>query len=78
MNAIVGERGQVTIPKQIRDRLGIKPKTVLDFHAENGRLSATKVTPADPVAEVRGILKLDEGVDARIARMRGDPDDHGR
>ncbi len=25
--AVVGERGQITIPKDIRKRLGIKPKT---------------------------------------------------
>ena len=36
MQAIVAERGQVTIPKALRERLGITPKTVLDFHEEDG------------------------------------------
>ena len=27
----VGERGQVTIPKEIRDRFGIGPETEVDF-----------------------------------------------
>ena len=33
MNAIVADRGQVTIPKKLRERLGITPRTVLDFEA---------------------------------------------
>ena len=32
MKAKVADRGQVTIPKALRDRLGIRPGTVLDFH----------------------------------------------
>lgn len=27
--SLVGERGQVTIPKEIRDRLGIKPRSAV-------------------------------------------------
>lgn len=28
----IGERGQVTIPKEIRDRFGIGPETEVEFH----------------------------------------------
>ena len=38
----VAERGQVTIPKRLRDRLGVKPGTVLEFSEERGRLIAVK------------------------------------
>ena len=31
MKAVVSEKGQVTIPKTLRDRLGIRPGQVLDF-----------------------------------------------
>jgi hypothetical protein len=34
MNAVVSEKGQVTIPKAIRDRLGIRPGQVLDSRSE--------------------------------------------
>ncbi len=71
MNAIVAERGQVTIPKRIRDRLGISPKTVLDFHAENGRLVAVKAFPDNPVAKVRGCLSLSKSTNELINDMRG-------
>ena len=40
MKAKVAERGQVTIPKALRERLGIVPGTVLDFIEEQGRLIA--------------------------------------
>ena len=72
MNAVVAERGQVTIPKALRQRLGIGPRTVLDFEAENGRLVAVKVSPVDPVSKIIGCLKLDYGTDELIADMRGD------
>ncbi len=72
MKAIVAERGQVTIPKDLRDRLGITSGTVIDFHEENGRLVAEKVMETDPVASVMGCLVLDRPTDQIIAELRGD------
>ena len=71
MKAIVSEKGQVTIPKPLRSRLGIKPGAVLEFEAEGGRLVARKAQTLDPVAAAWGILKLPESVDAFIERTRG-------
>ncbi|MEZ5355301.1 MAG: AbrB/MazE/SpoVT family DNA-binding domain-containing protein [Bryobacteraceae bacterium] len=34
----VGERGQVTIPKPIRDQFGIGPDTEVEFHVEAGSI----------------------------------------
>lgn len=71
MKAIVSEKGQVTIPKPLRARLGIKPGAVLDFEAEGGRLVARKASLTDPVDAAWGILKLSEPVDGFLDRMRG-------
>lgn len=71
---VVSEKGQVTIPKPLRDRLGIRPGQVLDFREERGTLVATKVGAEDPVASVYGALELDRPADALIAELRGDPD----
>lgn len=70
MKAIVSEKGQVTIPKQLRDRLGIRPGEQLDFVAEGGRLVASKVRQADPIDKVYGILAI-ESTDTVMEELRG-------
>ncbi len=74
MKTTVSEKGQITIPKPLRDRLGIRPGHVLDFREEQGRLVGTKATPEDPVESVYGILKLGRPTDDVITSLRGAPD----
>lgn len=69
--AVVSEKGQVTIPKAIRTRLGLKPGSVLEFEAERGRLVARKTLERDPIGAVYGTLELGEPVDDFIERIRG-------
>jgi len=72
MKAIVSEKGQVTIPKAIRRRLGISAGTVLDFEAAAGRLVGEKQELSeDPVAAVTGIVKRTRGVDDYLSQTRG-------
>ena len=72
MKAIVSEKGQVTIPKEIRRRLGIGPGTVINFETAAGRLVGRKQDGAeDAVAAVTGIVERQKGVDAYLARTRG-------
>jgi len=72
MKARVSEKGQVTIPKQLRDRLGIRPGETLDFEEERGRLVATKVVTRDPVDAVYGILALPAPTDRLLDELRGE------
>lgn len=72
MKSTVAERGQVTIPKALRDKLGIRPGMVLDFRDENGRLVAVKVPSSDPVEQVYGILKLGKSTDRYLRDLRGE------
>lgn len=74
MKATVSQKGQVTIPKPLRERLGIRPGSILDFRDEQGRLVATKVTAQDPVETVYGVLKLSRSTDELIASLRGKAD----
>ena len=71
MKTVVSEKGQVTIPKPLRDRLGIRAGQSLDFRAEQGQLVATKVTPQDAVESVYGVLKLGRPTDEVIRSLRG-------
>lgn len=71
MKAIVAERGQVTIPKALRDKLGIRPGTALEFSARNGSLLARKAQ-TDPVSQVFGCLGGGIDTDNFIRALRGD------
>lgn len=74
MRAIVSEKGQVTIPKRLRDRLGIRAGQTLEFREERGRLVATKANADDPFESVYGILDLDRPTDVLIGELRGPVD----
>ena len=70
MQAKVAERGQVTIPKALRDRLGILPGTALEFSEEGGRLVAVKAKTMDPVEQVYGSLGRSRHTDDIIRGLR--------
>lgn len=74
MKAKVSDRGRVTIPKALRDRLGLRPGQVLEFREEHGRLIASKQSREDPVESVYGVLKLRRTTDAVLRRLRGPAD----
>ncbi len=75
MKSVVSEKGQVTIPKPLREKLGLRAGQVLEFESRNGVLVAHKTVAArDSVDAVVGILKGKfKDVDAEIDRMRGKP-----
>lgn len=71
---MVSEKGQITVPKPLRERLGIRAGDQLDVSEENGRLILRKAMSNDPVAAVYGILSDRESTDDRILALRGEPD----
>ena len=72
MKAKVAERGQVTIPKTLRERLGIRPGTVLDFREEAGHLVAEKAATDDPVDRIFGQFGTGRCTDELIDELRGE------
>jgi AbrB family looped-hinge helix DNA binding protein len=71
MKATVSEKGQITIPKAVRTKLGIRPGTVLELEAERGRLIGRKAGGRDVIDELFGSLPMDERVDDYLERTRG-------
>lgn len=72
MKTIVSAKGQITIPKRLRERLGLRPGTVVDFEETAGRLVGRKLVPADQLDDVYGILELPPGgTDIFIREIRG-------
>lgn len=75
MKSTISEKGQVTIPKPIRQRLGLGPGQVIEFETREGLLVGRKVAGRlNPVDAVRGVLRhLKLDVDEEINKMRGKP-----
>ena len=66
-------KGQVTIPKEVRQRLGLRPGDELDFVADYGGYTLRKRLQASPFAVYRGYLKELAGhdPDELVSEMRG-------
>ena len=70
-------KGQVTIPKRLREHLGLKPGSNIDFElAEDGRvfLKTHQQVTESRFARLRGSAKLGMTTDELMALTRGDAD----
>jgi antitoxin PrlF len=77
MEATVAERGQITLPKAVRDALGLTKGTLLKVELDGSRIILRKNVD-DAISRVRGRFKLPEGVstDDIMRELRGRaPDD---
>ena len=61
--AKITSKGQVTLPKRIRDNFGLRPGDEIDFVLDGPVLRVEKVITDNPFARWRGYLKHLEGVD---------------
>ena len=75
MKTTVSERGQITIPKSLRDRLGIRPGQVLEVREDRGKLVLAKRFEASRTDRVYGILELGKTTDELMLELRGDRSD---
>ncbi|WEJ12958.1 AbrB/MazE/SpoVT family DNA-binding domain-containing protein (plasmid) [Sinorhizobium sp. K101] len=76
MTTTVTAKGQVTIPKRVRDLLGIVPGSKVDFHrAADGTVVLTradKKQPASRFAKLRGHAGKGLDTDSILALTRGE------
>jgi antitoxin PrlF len=76
MTTTVTAKGQVTIPKPVRDLLGIVPGSKVDFHqAADGSVVLTRADakrPASRFAKLRGHAGKGLDTDAILALTRGE------
>ena len=74
MEATVAERGQITLPKAVRDALGLTKGTLLkvELDVDGGRIILRKNVD-DAISRARGRFKLPEGVttDDVMRELRG-------
>lgn len=73
----IGERGQVVIPKELRERYGLLPNTEAEFVEEKGRILVRPAAISEPSHqdawdEVWGLLQgRITDVDDEVEEMRG-------
>lgn len=70
MKSIMGERGQVTIPKALRRSLGLRAGEEVRFEERHGTLVLSKAARSDPWEALVGIAKALD-VDAALGAIRG-------
>ncbi len=68
MFATLTSKGQVTLPKEIRDRLGLDAGSMLDFQVlEDNTITARQVQP--DARRIRGLLKSPHAKPPTLAQM---------
>ena len=76
MSTTVTSKGQVTIPKRVRDLLGIGPGSAIDFErADDGRIVLVKVGKKNRpsrLARLRGHARRGMSTDEIMALTRGE------
>lgn len=67
-------KGQVTIPRGVREGLGLRPGDEVEFVADRGEYRLRKVVRANPFSRYRGYLRDLAGRDAEamVQELRGD------
>jgi len=72
MEVTVAERGQITLPKAVRDALGLSKGTTLKVELDGGRIILRKDV-SDALSRLRGLIKLPPGVttDDVMRELRG-------
>ena len=75
MEATVAERGQITLPKAVRDALGLTKGTTLQVELDGSRIILRK-NVNDAISRVRGKFKLDgfDSADDAVRVARGHPE----
>lgn len=72
MKSTVSSKGQITVPAEVREKLGLAPGTVVQFQLREGGVLLRKGSSGThPVDQVYGRLKLGKPVEALLDEMRG-------
>lgn len=64
----VGQKGQVVLPKEFRDVLGINPGDRVVFDIQDGKVVLTPV-PVRTTSDLLGILRINKPMNVKDARQ---------
>ena len=59
--AKITSKGQITVPKRVRQSLGVEPGDSIVFEEKNGKVEVRPVRGQSPFEKYRGIFKRGKG-----------------
>lgn len=68
----VTSKGQVTIPKNVREELGLRPGDEITFEETDEGYVIRKNVDENCFEKYRGVAETDESVEDRMRALRGD------
>lgn len=73
MTSTISSKGQITVPKAVRDKLGLRPGARVEFEltADGAMLRKGHRAGVRAVDRVLGILKREASTDSLLDDMRG-------
>jgi len=71
MKSKMTERGQITVPKALRERLGLREGDELEFEEQEGTILLRRIHVTDPMRGLLGMLKNPVDVDGYLSQTRG-------
>jgi len=72
MKSTMSSKGQLTVPIELREKLGLEAGTVIQFEFRDGAIFMRKGAEAGhPVDQLFGRLHLSKPVDELLDQMRG-------
>jgi len=72
MTSTISSKGQITVPKKVRDRLGFRVGTTVEFEfTDKGVLLRKGHKGLRPVDRVRGLLERTRRTEDVLADLRG-------
>ncbi len=72
MKSRISSKGQITVPVEVREQLGLVPGTAIEFLVREGEAVLRKDRQTrEPVDRVYGTLAIAKGIDTLVDEMRG-------
>jgi AbrB family looped-hinge helix DNA binding protein len=72
MRSTISSKGQITVPVEVREQLGLVPGTPIEFEMrEEGVLLRKGISGSHPVDRVWATLRIGRPVDEVLDEMRG-------